>query len=120
MRAAAPDWQIDSAGTSDWHIGNPPYAPMISAAGARGFSLQQLRARQFSAADFARFDLIIAMDANNRADIEALRPAGNTTPVELFTRYGPGKGDVPDPYFTDDYEGCLDLIETCAKGLADI
>ena len=110
---------IDSAGTGDWHIGNPPYAPMQEAAQARGLDLSDLRARQFGSTDFAAFDLIIAMDPQNLADIEAQRPDGAQTPVRLMTSYGPDKAleTVPDPYFTRDFEGALDLIELCAEGL---
>ncbi|MEM1065409.1 MAG: low molecular weight phosphotyrosine protein phosphatase, partial [Pseudomonadota bacterium] len=45
------DLKVDSAGTSDWHIGNPPYPPAITAAAARGYDLAPLRARQVAAAD---------------------------------------------------------------------
>ena len=74
---AGADLTLDSAGTSDWHIGDAPYGPMQAAAERRGYDLAPLRARQAVAADFDRFDLIVAMDAKNRADLEALRPAGN-------------------------------------------
>ncbi|MFD1507884.1 low molecular weight protein-tyrosine-phosphatase [Lacimonas salitolerans] len=118
LRALRPDWQIDSAGTSDWHAGEAPYAPMQTAAKARGISMADLRARQVASADFDRFDLILAMDAQNLTRTEALRPTGNDTPVHLFTDYeGIADDHVPDPYYTRDFEGCLDLIEACAKGL---
>ena len=83
----------------------------------RSLDLSGLRARQFAAADFARFDLILAMDRQNLRDIEALRPDGDETPVLLFGDLGPG-GDVPDPYYTRDFHGCLDMIEACAVGLS--
>ena len=118
FRAAAPDVGADSAGTGDWHIGKPPYPPAIRAAEARGFRMSDLRARQFTVEDFGRFDLIVAMDRQNRADIEALRPPGSDTPVCLMTDYAPGSGgDVPDPYFTGDFDGALDLIESAVAGL---
>ncbi|HSG57291.1 MAG TPA: low molecular weight phosphotyrosine protein phosphatase, partial [Paracoccaceae bacterium] len=55
----------------------------------------------------------------NLRDIEALRPKGNATPVRLFTDYAPGEGidHVPDPYYTRDFDGTLDLIEQAAHGL---
>lgn len=53
-----------------------PYAPMQAAALARGYDLSALRARQFDVADFTRFDLILAMDGDNLAMIEQLRPGG--------------------------------------------
>ncbi|WP_137699414.1 low molecular weight protein-tyrosine-phosphatase [Marimonas lutisalis] len=120
FRAQAGDvHEIDSAGTAGWHVGKPPYGPMQAAAGARGIDLSGLRARQVGRADFDRFDLIIGMDDSNIADIERLRPAGSETDVRLFTDFAPetGMGEVPDPYYTRDFEGALDLIEAAARGL---
>lgn len=81
--------------------------------------MSALRARQLSAADFAAFDLLIAMDGENARDSEALRPAGNTTPLRRLTTYGPqpGADHVPDPYYTRDFDGALELIESCVAGL---
>lgn len=118
LRTLRPDWQIDSAGTSDWHVGEAPYAPMQAAARARGLGMDDLRARQFEAADFDRFDLILAMDADNLMRLQSMRPEGDKTQVHLFTDFADGPADhVPDPYYTRDFDGCLDLVETCAKGL---
>ena len=93
---------------------------MQAAALARGYDLSMLRARQFGSSDFARFDLILAMDGRNLAEIEARRPEGNMTRVKLFTDYAPetGMDHVPDPYYTRDFDGALDLIEAAARGLA--
>ena len=119
FRALAPNVETDSAGTGHWHIGEAPYPPMQNAAKARGVDVSDLRARQFCAEDFDDFDLIIGMDDKNVKDIESLRPAGNVTPVKRFMDYAPGRGvdHVPDPYYTRDFEGVLDLIEDAAKGL---
>ena len=110
---------VDSAGTGDWHVGKAPYGPMIAAAARRGYDLSGLKARQVRAADFAAFHLIVAMDRQNRADLEALRPAGNATPVRLMLDHlpDPGPQDVPDPYYTRDFDAALDLIEAAAEGL---
>ena len=119
LRHHAPTLEIDSAGTGGWHVGDPPYGPMQAAARARGYDLSDLRARQFRTDDFDAFDLILAMDADNLRQIEAMRPAGNATPAELFMRYAPGASfdHVPDPYYTGDFDGALDLIEQAASGL---
>lgn len=119
FRALCPEAETDSAGTASYHAGEPPYGPMQAAARARGLDISDLRARQFRRADFGSFDLIIAMDASNLENIEALRPAGSETPVRLFTDYAPESGSdhVPDPYYTRDFGGCLDLIEQAARGL---
>ena len=119
FRTLMPETRTDSAGTSGWHIGEPPYGPMQRAALARGYDISDLRARQFVQSDFDNFDLIVAMDSKNLADIEALRPPGHGTEVRLFTDYAPSAGatHVPDPYYTRDFDGALDLIEQAAQGL---
>jgi len=114
LRTLAPDWNVASAGTGGWHVGDPPYGPMQAAAKARGYDISDLRAAQFSAADFHKYDLIVAMDAQNQSDIEDLRPNGSNTPVILFADQ-----DVPDPYYTRDFEGALKMIEQAAKALID-
>lgn len=110
---------VDSAGTAAWHRGKPPYGPAILAAAERGYDLSQLRARQFGPADFQAFDLILAMDHQNLAEIEALRPDDCVTPVRLFMDYSPGAagGEIPDPYYTRDFVAALDMIEAAAEGL---
>lgn len=116
MRNLAPDLVVDSAGTGGWHVGDAPYGPMQAAAAGRGIDLGQLRARQFTAADFDCFDLIVAMDRQNQKDIEKLRPTGHKTPVRLMADQ-----DVPDPYYTRDFDGAIDIIEAAAtRLLADI
>ncbi len=104
--------EVDSAGTAGWHVGKPPYGPMQDAGREIGRDLSGLRARQFTVADFYDADLILAMDAENEADIERLRPAGNTTKVALFA-----DGPVPDPYYTRDFEGAWAIIEAAADDL---
>jgi protein-tyrosine phosphatase len=110
---------VDSAGTAGWHVGKPPYAPAVEAAATRGYDLTPLRARQIGVGDFDAFDLILAMDAQNLADIEVLRPDGSATEVKLFLDYAPqtGRREIPDPYYTRDFDEALDLIEAAATGL---
>ncbi len=116
--AAGLDLEIDSAGTGDWHRGEPPHPPMVAAAGRAGYDLTGLRARQIGAADFGRFDLILAADEDNLADIERLRPDGDATPVRLFaTHAGDGSRSIPDPYYTKDFAAALEQIERAADGL---
>ena len=110
---------VDSAGTSGWHIGDPPHPPAVRAAAARGYDLSSLRGRQFVAEDFTRFDLILVMDAKNRARVEALRPPGNTTPVRMMLASLGQDGEVPDPYYTGDFDGALDLIEAASEAWLD-
>ncbi|MEM9756608.1 MAG: low molecular weight protein-tyrosine-phosphatase [Pseudomonadota bacterium] len=124
LAARLPSAIIDSAGTADWHAGNPPHPPAIAAAAARGYDLRDQRARAVTDADAARFDLVLAMDASVLADLRARwarAAAGGGAPkarLALF-RAPVGGGDVPDPYFSGDYETALDLIEDAASAWAD-
>ncbi|MEP4196751.1 MAG: low molecular weight protein-tyrosine-phosphatase [Aliishimia sp.] len=118
FRATCPEIPCDSAGTGGWHVGDPPYGAMQEAASARGIDMSELRARQFVAGDFGAFDLIIAMDAQNVSDIEAMRPVGSVTPVKLLAPFAQsGEVAVPDPYYTRDFEGALDLVQAAISGL---
>lgn len=111
--------EIDSAGTGDWHVGDAPYGPMQAAAGRRGYDLRALRARQVQPEDFTRFDAILCMDDQNLSTLRRLAAKEATARLQLFTDHAPqtGADHVPDPYYTRDFDGALDLIETCAEGL---
>ncbi len=111
----------DSAGTGNWHIGDPPDARAQAEARRRGLDLSGLRARQFKVGDFSDFDLIVAMDADNLRNIEAQRPPGSDTPVKLMCDFAPDQPltDVPDPYFESGFDGVFDLIELASGGLID-
>ena len=119
FRVQCPEVETDSAGTSNYHVGEPPYGVMQQAAAGRGIAMSDLRARQFTRRDFQDFDLIVVMDRANQRAVEALRPAGATTPVMLFAPLAAGFGtdEVPDPYYSRDFPGCLDLLEAAAEGL---
>jgi protein-tyrosine phosphatase len=120
LQAVLPEARVDSAGTSGWHVGDPPYAPMQAAARARGYDLSQQRARQVTAEDFHRFDLILAMDSSNLEDLQAIRPADATAELSLYLSVlDNAPTDVPDPYYTRDFDGVLDLIERAARAWAE-
>ena len=117
MRKKAPEWQVDSAGTASWHVGKAPYGPMQVATGAAGYPMQDLRARQVSVADFDAFDLVLGMDGQNLADLEAMRPEGATARLKTLADYVDDADHVPDPYYTRDFDGALRLIERCVEAL---
>lgn len=113
---------IDSAGTSSWHIGSPPDKRSTLASAARGYHLSSLRGRQVSAADFERFDYILAMDSQNLADLHSLKPAGYKGHLGLFLDFADSAdGDVPDPYHggAEGFEHVLDLVEQASQGLLE-
>jgi protein-tyrosine phosphatase len=114
--------KVESAGLGDWHVGSPPDARAIRHAAKRGYDLRPLRARQFSPADFTRFDHIYAMDASVLEELEAMKPSSFTGHLGLFLDIAPSVGlrDVPDPYQTgpEGFEHVLDLVEQASAALA--
>jgi protein-tyrosine phosphatase len=119
----APHLQLhfDSAGTADYHIGDPPDPRSQRAALARGYDISDLRARQVTAQDFRRFDLLLAMDEDNLRDLRVLAPHAHADRARLFLEYCPGAGSsfVPDPYYGDGqgFQRVLDLAEQGSRGL---
>jgi protein-tyrosine phosphatase len=109
--------EIDSAGTGGWHVGAPPDARATEAAARRGTTLEGAARRFDPARDFDRFDLIVAMDAENRRDLLTLAPDEEArSKVRMFLA---GDRDVPDPYYggSDGFEEVLDLVEEAARKL---
>ena len=87
----------------------------------RGIDLGGLRARQVTPADFARFDLILAMDRANLVELEAMRPENSRARLKLFLEYAPelARLEVPDPYYRDasGFEEVLDFSAAASRGL---
>ncbi len=107
-RQAGLSIEFDSAGTENYHVGDPPDPRSVRHAERRGYDLSKLRARQVHAADFRSFDLILAADELN------LRELRRRCPAELHPRLRLFLDDValPDPYYgeSDDFEKVLDLV----------
>ena len=116
-RQMRPDLSFDSAGTANWHRGKPPYGPMQAAASAQGYDMRDLRARQVTAADFETFDHIIAMDADNLAALRDMSTGRAQLSRLLDHAPETDVADVPDPYYTRDFDAALRLIETGVSGL---
>ena len=112
---------IDSAGTGDWHIGHAPDARAQAVARQHGVDITTYRARQVVPADFFRFTHIVALDAQNLADLKALRPAGGHASLSLLLDHVAAREgqDVADPYYGDatDFEIAWADVEAGAKGL---
>jgi protein-tyrosine phosphatase len=115
--------RVDSAGTGDWHIGHAPDKRTAAAAILRGYDLSSLRARQVTREDFSRFDYILAMDAENLRNLQAMRPSNYCGELKLFLDYGDDSRyrEVPDPYYggADDFALVVDLVENAALRLLD-
>jgi protein-tyrosine phosphatase len=119
------DWRVrlDCAGTHDFHVGNPPDRRSLSAAVRRGIDFSDLRARRVEVADFDVFDLVLAMDRDNLAQLQSLRPATARAEVRLFLEFAPDQEirEVPDPYYGGNagFEQVLDLVEQASEGLLE-
>ena len=112
---------VASAGTSNYHPGSPPDRRSQAAARRREYDLSGLRARQVRDADFATFDLILAMDRSNMEELLRIAPESARGKIQLFLDYAPEQllREVPDPYFggPTGFEDVLDLIEAASWGL---
>lgn len=115
---------IDSAGIGNWHVGQLPDPRMRRQAALRGYRLDS-RARQFTPADFARFDRIFVMDGENyRNVVSQARTDAEKAKVCMLTDYlsrHKGQPTVPDPYYgsSADFDYALDLIEDACDGLLE-
>ncbi len=114
---------IDSAGTHDYHIGDPPDARAQRAAQQRGYDMSKLRGRQVGEDDFRRFDYVLAMDRTNLAILHRITPADSDIQARLFLEYARHytEREVPDPYYggADGFEHVLDMVEDAAQGLLE-
>lgn len=120
-QAGRTDLHIDSAGTGAWHVGERANSKSRMVAEGHGVSLHS-RARQFTPDDFETFDLILAMDRSNLADIRSLDPTGlHHHKVRLFRDFDPepGDGEVPDPYYggLDGFEHVYRICHRTAAAL---
>jgi len=118
------EFAIDSAGMGNWHVGQLPDSRMRACGARHGYKFDH-RARQFSRADFSRFDLLIVMDHGNyRAVCNMARTEAEREKIVMLADYmhsHPGQTVIPDPYYGDtlDFEFALELIEDACNGLLE-
>lgn len=101
-KAAGLNWQVDSAGTGSWHIGEAPHKLSQKVAKLNGVDICEQKGRQFVKEDMQRYDLILAMDNNNLKDIRQMSGTlWNPDKVDLFLNcsYAGENRDVPDPWY---------------------
>jgi protein-tyrosine phosphatase len=117
----APRVRVDSAGTHGYHCGSPPDERSQAHAARRGYDLSGLRARQITAADFERHDLVLAMDRGHLQWLRARCPSALHERLQPLTRWcrRHAAHEVPDPYYggAEDFEYVLDLVEDACEGL---
>jgi len=114
--------EVDSAGTSAYHVGEPPDDRMSAVAQSRGVSMEGQRSRQVSDSDFAEFDLILAMDRSNLEDLRSRAPKGCRAEIRLMRSYDPSEGeDVPDPYYggEDGFQVVFEIVHRSCSALID-
>ena len=94
----------DSAGTGDWHVGQPPDPRAIATAARHGVDISGLRGRQVTRGDFGRFDEIVALDGRNLRDLRRLATDDGGAKLSLLLDHAPGRTgrDVADPYLGED------------------
>jgi protein-tyrosine phosphatase len=117
------DWEVDSAGTGAWHVGELPDHRSIAEAKKNGIDITNQRARQFSANDFDRFDLILAMDSSNYQDVLRLATSeAHQEKVALIMNFEtPGRNEnVPDPYWGNDGFGLVyDMLDRACERIVE-
>jgi len=120
-RNLSTSFELDSAGTHGYHVGQPPDDRAVGAAKSRGIEISHLRARKVTVDDFYRFDYVLAMDSSNLQILNDLRPEDATAEVCLllsFSKANP-EATVPDPYYGGavGFERVLDMLEEVSEEL---
>jgi protein-tyrosine phosphatase len=117
----ASEFEIASAGTHDYHVGEPPAPEAIAAARRRGYEIGACTSRRVSSQDFDHFDYILALDKANLVNLRSIAPTRSKQKIELLGEYAEhyyGK-EIPDPYGgrAEGFELALDMIEDACRGL---
>jgi len=116
-------FEIDSAGTHAYHIGNPPDSRSQQTARKYGIDLSNQKARQVHEIDFYYYDYIIAMDTDNIQILRSIRPADSQSQIKLLLDYLPDTSfqSVPDPYFEGKFDEVFEMIyAACASFLENL
>ncbi len=114
-------FKFDSAGTHAHHVGERPDARAQATLSRHGYNVGSIRSRRISVQDFRHFDLILAMDANNLADLRRLCPPEHLYKLQMLLEFAEGltETEVPDPYYgnAEGFERVLNLCEAGVRGL---
>lgn len=115
-------FEVDSAGTGGWHVGEKAHPDTRAAARARGIEVRSI-ARQFAAGDFSRFDYVVAMDSSNHRNLARLAAdSGAQSKLHLFRDFDPASprgSDVPDPYYEGGFDHVYEICEAAAQGFLE-
>ena len=111
------DFTINSAGTSSFHIGEPPCDYSIKVAKEHGLDISSYKATQVTKNDINRYDLVIALDSSNKKELQKL----GFSNVKLLGEYGYNGADVPDPYYFETYDEGIkevfNIIRKCVENM---
>ncbi|MDR3322948.1 MAG: low molecular weight phosphotyrosine protein phosphatase [Zoogloeaceae bacterium] len=117
------DFEVRSAGTHGYHVGEPPDSRTQRAAAARGYDLSEMRANKITPRDLAYFDLILAMDKVNLDNLRRMAHPGMLHKIRLLMDFSKNYDDdeVPDPFYGLGYgfDVVIDMVEDAATGLLD-
>lgn len=112
--------EVDSAGTGDWHIGNPPHRGTRDQLDRYGISYEGIRARQIGSKDFQDFDYIIAMDDDNVRELKRIAGSGGGSVAKLLDLVPDARlRNVPDPYFTGNFDETYELVVAGCRALLE-
>jgi protein-tyrosine phosphatase len=112
------DISMDSAGTGDWHVGKPPHEGTRGILEKYSIESEGLKARKLTAADLEEFDYIIGMDAENINNINKLGTGSGIVVRRLLDFVEqPAKENVPDPYFTGNFDETYELVKAGCEAL---
>jgi protein-tyrosine phosphatase len=112
---------IDSAGTGDWHIGQQPHEGTRNILKQHHIDFEGIKARQLNAADFEGYDVIVAMDDSNVRNMQKIAGSRKDIHIHKLLDHWPERGiqDVPDPYFTGNFEEVYEMVDqSCNRLLA--
>ncbi|MCA0989345.1 low molecular weight protein-tyrosine-phosphatase [Guptibacillus algicola] len=105
--------KVDSAGTGDWHIGEPPHEGTVDLLSKNKISVEGMQARQVKKEDLDTFQYVVAMDAGNLGELHKLAGLTNTSSISRLMDYVEEFEieDVPDPYFTGNFDEVYEMVE---------
>ena len=111
-------WEVDSAGTSGWHNGEPPHSGSIQISQSHGIDISKQSSRKFLAADFDAFDVVFVMDKKNQSDVLALaKNEEQRSKVKMILDYNENSNfeEVPDPYYDNRFNLVYQLLEDACE-----
>jgi protein-tyrosine phosphatase len=116
------DWEVDSAGTSAWHVGRQPDHRSIAIARDHGIDISNQRARQFTSVDLEYYDVIYVMDSSNYQSVRQLDHTNryaNKIKLLLNNVYPEENRAVPDPYYDNNFQEVFLMVEQAVNKLLE-